>query len=361
MKLINKRLIRDLSLSSIVLLTSFFSQAVTQVYVKSGEIGQGFLLNRLDQCYLVTPAHVIGNEFFASLTGGTNLRALGEAEPIQTFGYDLSILSVNGAVKKECHTNINQFQSINSLLQNATKLSVSSVNSDGSKSLVPVTLTDKALVHLRVKPDSVNFPLYKGLSGSLVFIDKLPVGILQSIDSETGEGILLRLDRAIETIKPFFQASSMHQKTTVNPPKIDGTQNVALSVEKWSQQPLDGDSRIANLLDGKNETSWRVLPSTLPVTVELSTGGHLKRINQLLLSNHSGKKETFVKDFEILSSRKVSGKRGWNTIYSGTWLNNKTDIVINLPPTKAKRLMLVIHSHWGSQQALSLSEFRASK
>jgi len=356
----NNSLISGLSFGCIALLTSFFSQAVTQVHVKSGEVGQGFLLNRLDQCYLVTPAHVIGNQFFASLMGGTNLRALGEAEPIQTFGYDLSILSVNGAIKKECYTNINQFESIDYLLQNATKLTISSVNADGSKSFVPVTLTDKALVYLRVRPDSSDFPLYKGLSGSLVFIDEIPIGMLQSIDSETGEGILLRLDRAIETIKPFFHASSIRKAPKAVQPKRVTTQSIALSVEKWTQPPLDGDSRIANLLDGKNDTSWRVLPNSLPVSIELTTGGELKRINQLILSNHSGEKGTFVKDFEILSSRKASGKRGWNTIYSGTWLNNKTDIVINLPPTKAKRLMLIVHSHWGSQRALSLSEIIAN-
>ncbi|MFC1520331.1 discoidin domain-containing protein [Pseudomonadota bacterium] len=360
MNLLNKYIIGQLTLGAIICCASFTSQAVTQAHVKAGEVGQGFLLNRLDQCYLVTPAHVIGNEFFASLTSGTNLRSLGEAEPIQTFGYDLSILSVNGAIKKECNTNINQFNKIDALLQNATKLTISSVNADGSKSLTPVTLTDKALIHLRVIPDSDETPLYKGLSGSLVFIDKVPVGILQAIDANTGEGILLRLDRAIETIKPFFQSTSSVSKQQKPQTKTRAsTVAINLSVDKWSHPALNGTSPITHLLDGKLDTTWRVLPIDLPLSVEFSTGGKLKLINRLILSNHSGDKHTFIKDFEILASRKDSGKRGWNSVYSGTWLNNKPENNIEFTPIKAKRLMLIVHSHWGSEEAISLSEFKA--
>ncbi|WP_351189417.1 discoidin domain-containing protein [Shewanella sp. TB4-MNA-CIBAN-0142] len=337
------------------------SHAVTQVYVTAGEVGQGFLLNRLDQCYLVTPKHVIGDEFFATLISGTHLRSLGEAEPIQTFGYDLSILSVMGAAEKECQTNINQFGVIEVLLQNATQLTISSINADGSRSLIPVTLTDKGLIHLRVNPVSSDVQLYKGLSGSLAFINDIPVGMLQSIDADTGEGILLRQDRIIETILPFFQSSSaILQKPKLNRTTESPTALINLSVENWSQQALNNDSRIANLIDGNLDTSWRVPPTGFPLSVEFSTGGKTKLIKNLILSNNSDDKLTFIKDFEILASRKSAGKRGWTSIYSGTWINNKNSKKIEIPPIKAKRLMLLVHTHWGSTSEISLSEFMAN-
>jgi hypothetical protein len=360
--LLNRDLIRHFIIGTIIYSASFMSHAVTQVYVTAGEVGQGFLLNRLDQCYLVTPEHVIGDEFFATLISGTHLRSLGEAEPIQTFGYDLSILSVMGAVQKECQTNINQFNAIEALLQNATQLTISSINADGSRSLIPVTLTDKGLIHLRVKPVSNDAQLYKGLSGSLAFINEIPVGMLQSIDANTGEGILLRQDRIIETILPFFQSSSASFSPQPKSNRIieSPTESIDLSVENWSQQALNSESRIANLIDGNLDTSWRVPPTGLPLSVEFSTGGKIKLIKSLILSNNSGDKLTFIKDFEILASRKSTGKRGWSNIYSGTWINNKNSKIVEISPIKAKRLMLIVHTHWGSTSEISLSEFMAN-
>jgi hypothetical protein len=344
-----------------LLMFSSTTYALTQTHVKAGEVGQGFLMKRLDQCYLVTPAHVIGEEFFANLIGGTNLRALGEAEPIQTFGYDLSILSVSGALTKECDTNINQFNSLDIPLKNATKLSVSSVNADGSVSLIPVSLTDTSLIHLRINPEDGQSPLYKGLSGSLVFLDKLPVGMLLSIDADSGEGVVLRLDRAIETIKPFFHSGGFVKKAKAKPTvkSKDPSNIIKLTALKWSHQPIAGSTRTAYLIDGDNTTTWQIAPTSLPASVEISTGGKSQLINGLLLSNYSDDKSSFIKDFEILSSRKASGKRGWNSIYSGTWLNNKKEKQVVFSAVKAKRLMLVVHSHWGSSKAVGMSEFEA--
>ena len=115
----------------ILLAGATFANGLTQVHIESGEVGQGFLLKRLNQCYLISPSHVLGNSFFATITTGTKTREIGEAEKVQVFGYDLAISNVNGISSANCVTDINAFNPLDTLLKNASLLTVSTINVDG--------------------------------------------------------------------------------------------------------------------------------------------------------------------------------------------------------------------------------------
>ncbi len=345
-------------LAALSLPLTSYSASLTQVHVDAGEVGQGFLLKRLNNCYLVTPEHVLGDEFFANVITGTSKRALGEAEKLQVFGYDLSISLVTGAAQKECNTPINSFQPIDDLLKNATSASVSSINADGSKSLTPVSLIDAGLIYLRIKPAS-DMPLYKGQSGSVVFHRNTPIGILQSVDSNTGEGIVIRIDRTIETIRPFFSSTFTTSSAPLKqqaPTSTSSNQTINYSVTEWSHAPIDSSNRVAHLFDKKTETTWSVKPSGKIISLLLGFDNEMKVITGLKFSALLNDKSSMPKDIQILSTRRAKGSRGWTTIYSGTWINNQAQFNAVFAPVKAKRLKVIFNSNWGSADNLTVSE-----
>lgn len=342
-------------------LSCFLNAAtLTQVHVDSGEVGQGFILKRLNVCYLVTPEHVLGQEFFANIITGTSLRNLGETERLQTFGYDLSISLVTGAAIKECEAQITSFNSIDNKLKNSSNLVIASINSDGSKSVTPVVVTDVGLVYVTIKTTSDDMPLYKGLSGSVAYIDSTPIGILQSINATSGKAKLLRMDRAIETIKPFFVSNFAVKpnKTKVSKTGQDAALSPSLDFKilEWSHPAISSQYKVANLYDQKKDSAWAIKPSGNPVELLISFNQKMQTIKGLTLSNFTSNKAQFPKDIEILASRRGQGSRGWTNVYSGTWINNKAEFEVEIPPIKAKRLKLVIRSNWGSVNQVGLSE-----
>ena len=352
------QLMKSLSISFTLLSLPALSAEITQVHVDSGEVGQGFLIKRLNNCYLVSPEHVIGGAFFSSIKTGTKRRLLGEAEKIQTFGYDLSLSSVTGAANTKCITSINSFNGIDSLLNQTTAVSVSSVNSDGSKSLTPANLIEVGIVYLNIQPKDNEMQFYKGLSGSLVYSGDKPLGILQSIDADTGIGKVLRIDRLIETISPFFSSGfSTHPQNN----KIgNDTQakkkiiSIPYQLTQWSHKALSVSERISNLSDGDINTNWTVQPNG-QISFSLSFE-EMTVINGLTFTAGNVDKAMLPKHFEILSNRRKKGNRGWISVYSGTWLNSRSILDITMPPIKAKRLKVVFYSNWGNTSALSFSE-----
>ncbi|MDE3271392.1 hypothetical protein [Pseudoalteromonas sp. G4] len=347
-------------LSLCLVSTTFLSNAstLTQVHVDAGEIGQGFLVSRLNNCYLITPKHVLGEDFFATILTGTSKRSLGEAEKVQTFGYDLSISLVSGAAATECNTDINSFKPINNVLKNTTNVSISTINSDGSKSFIPASLIDLDLINFKVKSNAGE-PLYKGLSGSTIFSQGTPIGILQSVDSQSGEGKALRMDRAIETINPFFTSSSFSGLSSQEKGKIDKVNNlnkIEYKITEWSHSAIGSDFRINHINDNNLSSQWVVNPNNNAIELTLDFNGELKVINSVSFNGNITDKSSMPKNIQILSTRRASGKRGWASIFSGTWINNDEQFEAKLSPVKAKRIKIIFASNWGNKERLTLSE-----
>ncbi|AOW78368.1 hypothetical protein A3Q34_16885 [Colwellia sp. PAMC 20917] len=343
-----------LTLSFFILLSGYtFAKTITQVHIEAGEVGQGFLLKRLNQCYLISPSHVLGNSFFANITTGTKTREIGEAEKVQVFGYDLAISNVNGISAANCVTDINAFDPLDTLLKNASLLTVSTINVDGSKSITPVTLIDQNIINLNVKPQSEQLPLYKGLSGSIVFLKETPVGILQSVNAETGEGTVIRFDRAMEVIAPFFSSTF----SQVKPFKEANTiESIQFNIKNWSHKPIDTEHRVSAINDNKTDSYWSAKLDGKPVSITLDFNDSITLLNGLSLLNESGLKQSFPRDIKVYSNRRGEGKRGWTSIYSGTWSNTKNSFSLKFPPVKAKRIRIEFLSNWGDVKQLSLSE-----
>lgn len=344
---------------SLALSASFPLAAVpAQAYIRAGEHGQALLMSRLGECYAVTPKHVIGDGFFATLVGGVPGAPQGDGDLLQTFGYDLSILHASGAVARQCGDTLTDVPALGELLSTAGSGIVVSVNGDGSISRRSVTLTDVGLVYLRVRPRTVEDQLFKGLSGSLVLADKQPVGILMAVDPETGEGRALRYDRAIETLRPFFglPAAVVQEKKQKPNPEANQGAGPAGAVIAWSSPPLGAEYRAGNLVDaGGAETVWLARPADFPIELVVALPGDRAHVVNALRLVGAGvePKERLPRDFEVLISS--GGNGGWIPVGSGTYFKTDSDKLVRFAPVRAQRIMLRIYSHWGDDEAVGLS------
>lgn len=329
-----------------------------QAFVQAGENGQAVLMSRLNECYAITPAHVIGDSFFATLTGGSSLRPRGEADLLQQFGYDLAVLRVTGAVSDHCSFDLAGSSSLEALLTTAGSGQVISVNADGSLSRRNVRVSDVGLVYLRVSPAGPDDQLFKGLSGSLLALGDTPAGILMAVDPHTGEGKVLRFDRAMETVRPFFglDGAAAVAPLAATEAVQAAPDNLAARVARWSSPAVSAEYRITHLIDAAAAgTVWLARPAGFPieVVVELS-GEQTHAVDRVILIGEGVEPvQRLPRDFELLVSARDQG--GWMPVFSGTYFTTDASREVTFAPVRARRLMLRIYSHWGDATGVGLA------
>lgn len=333
------------------------SQMPTQAYIRASEHGQALLLSRLGECYAVTPKHVMGGDLYATLVGGRSTAPQGDGDLLQTFGYDLSILHVNGSLAQDCGGQLTNSINLDNVLGSNSAANVASVNEDGSLTRRNVTINDVGLLYIRIRPDGSDDQLFKGLSGSLLLVANKPAGILMSVDSETGEGRVLRYDRAIETLLPFFNLPATGDASEKNEgaSQLNGT-NSQVSVVSWNSPPLSGDHRAANLIDAAGkETTWYAQATKYPVELVIELPGNKAHVVNSVVLEGGGvePKQRLPRDFEILVSSTARGN--WVSVISATYFMNETDKRVSFMPVRARQIMLRIYSNWGDKDAVGLA------
>jgi hypothetical protein len=333
-----------------------------QAYLSASEDGQALLLSRLGECYAMTPKHVIGDDLFATLVGGMTGAPQGDADLLQTFGYDLAILRTTGKISRQCGGSLTDVSSVGKVLSTTTAAIVSSINEDGSVTRRNVTINDVALVYIRLRPQKANDQLFKRLSGSLVLASERPIGILMSVDPETGEGLALRYDRAIETLRPFF---GLPAGAGGKPEKTQGVETAGAAeligqVVSWSSPPLGANYRASNLVDPEDvKTIWLARANNFPIELIMALPGDEAHVVDAVRLVGQGVEpgDRLPRDFEVLISS-VNNGGGWISVSSGTYFKNEAEKLVRFVPVRARRIMLRIYSNWGDSEAVGLSAIR---
>ncbi|GAB3000630.1 hypothetical protein [Psychrosphaera aestuarii] len=352
-------------LLNIILLISFnfsaYADNPSQVYIEGDEIGQGFSVKRLNLCYFIAPLHVINDSYFLTVKGSDNLRSLGEGQPLQPFGYDLSVGHISGSLANHCGIEINRLSVDQSDIDKAKTIVVSTVNSDGLVSRTPAVVQETGLVYLSIKPLSSDKSFFKGMSGSLVYSQGAPIGMLQSVDSASGFGKVLRMDRLLETVSPFFTSSGNQKPEPESNLQIKDTASKSdqlnYEISHWSSPPTNSHQSIKRVSDGSIETYYETNLNGRAAEIDLSLLG-FKNIDYLTISlpENSG-----IKDIEILTSKKKSGKRGWISSASGTILPKDNQFRVTLHNVKAQRIKLKMYSSWNNEGLIRISEINIFK
>ena len=342
--------------SALAFLFSFTAHAANQVYIEANEIGQGLTVKHLNQCYFVAPLHVVDGSVFLTLRGNDAAHTLGDGQLLQGFGYDLAIGSVEGALANRCVTEFSQLGATSAKIEAAHELTVITVNTDGMMSRLAAIPTETGLLYLKIKPIDSARAFYKGMSGSLIFSGDDLIGMLQSVDQTSGQGSVLRIDRLKETIKPFF-SSAYVAAPAVEAEAVQPVVNRAIipfSVTSWNQPSIDHTTSANMVADSNPDSAWITRFNGEPVELEMEFAGK-EAIRGMTLVSRSGDKAG-IRDYEILVSRRSSGKRGWISILTGTLLPGDTEANISLGNAAAKRIKVRIYSSWDPAGTVTLNE-----
>lgn len=342
----------------LLLFISSFSIASTKnisVFVDAGgEAGQGLLVSHAGTCQAIVPTHVVKKSSFISAFGRGNKPAIGDALGITSFGYDLSVMQIDGELATECGPLFDSIsRNVDSLINEDQRAQSNTVNPDGTVSRIPLTILDQSLTYVVVTPTYASDKLMKGMSGSLITVKGKPLGLLLSVDHISGAGKVIRIDRVLETISPYFHksptATKVAKKTFESTDKrIDG------NIVEWSVPAVDGQHRAQNLLADNDELPpWLGNINKFPVSLVLSISNSSQELDKIILSGKGLEENTaLARQVEVLIDQSGTGR--WRSLKAVTMPKEGGNTAVNLDRRKAHQIMLRIHNNWGNSQNIGL-------
>jgi len=169
------------------------------VFVQGDEDGQGFLRQRGNACYLVTPQHVLGQAREAVLTGDRAQRHNATLE--RSYDPDLAILRID--TLDGCPIRFPDGGALDRLLNRGTEARLSTRSSSGALQQVAVEILGSDDRFIRVRGANGE-QLFRGMSGSPLMIGGSTAGMLQTVNADNGIGMVLRQDHMSRVLESWF-------------------------------------------------------------------------------------------------------------------------------------------------------------
>ncbi len=207
-------------LSQLFLLLSFVfiqnTYCQSTVYVQTNQFGRGLLKTRGNECFVITPDHLIKN-----YNGPINVFGEGSersrANLLKSYTGDLAILRFEGENNQNCkkwHLD----EKYSSILENVFEGYLELRDKDGSASKFAVNINGIDVQYITIRPKDFREKFYQGMSGSTLFVEfqgkKVFLGMLQSIsDDETGS--VIRADEIDKILSSHFNPIERKKKSNV--------------------------------------------------------------------------------------------------------------------------------------------------
>ncbi len=245
--------------------------------------GQGLLMTRLGRCIAVLPAHVLGGQAVASLTGAEDRDALGDGRLIGLDArLDIALLEVSGALTRHCGHDFVAPVDPSQLHASGTAV-LKFVPPGGSNGGLPLVVLDVGpdTLEVRSAPGAGVPELAEGYSGSLVVVDEQPAAMLLSVNRDNGNGRALRYERILPVVRALIDVAPAGRGLTATGRGVaPAGPNLAAAaagarVLRWSVTPLRPEASATHLVEGDPELLWTVAPpkGVADVDVELAGGG----------------------------------------------------------------------------------------
>ena len=199
-------------IQGLILVLLLAGEAAAQpVFVSGDEDGQGFLRQRSNDCYLITPQHVLGQARQATLVGDRAERHSAMLE--RSYEPDLAILRVPGL--SGCPSRFPDGGALDRLLQGGSEARLVSRSSSGAVRQTPVEIiaSDERFIRVRAQNGE---PLFRGMSGSPLMIGGSTAGMLQSVDADSGTGTVLRQDYMSRVLESWFPKNVVHTTARIS-------------------------------------------------------------------------------------------------------------------------------------------------
>ncbi|GAA4325701.1 hypothetical protein GCM10023115_40040 [Pontixanthobacter gangjinensis] len=189
-----------------MLITGLRCEGQEVVFIKSGENGNGILQQRFEECYIITPQHVVASGMGKIQVIDRNSYEL-TAEHKKSFQPDLALLKVLDDPGLKCPEWETE-KDINNILQNSSSGFIEYRDEVGKKSLIHVSIVEINQNFIRVSPVEPEEKFIKGNSGAAFFVKykgkRLLAGMLISISEEARIGNVAQIDDIERSLSGFF-------------------------------------------------------------------------------------------------------------------------------------------------------------
>lgn len=321
--------------------------------------GQAILFMHGNDCFAITPAHVIdtvgGDLFDVEVQGSGGQNAKGIYKEIYRFdsSVDLSFGTVNGSIATDCG---GQFGSIpldtSNMLKRSTESSAHVMNSKGELTRIRalVESNDYQFVFIGTIAQSKQF--MKGMSGSLIAIENSPVGMLL-----TGEGKALRMDRISDLVKPFLNSGEKNQAVLKAASKKQQHQSLSVQLSHWTGESIAANTSVQNLIDYKNESIKQQYMMKRPdrpaeIVFSMQKKTEIGRVQFIGYSLKNSPK--LLKSVEVMVD--PIGNSRWRSVAHGDVSLTDGSLELTFPPATAEAVMVRLHSNWGHASELGLDK-----
>ncbi len=327
------------------------------------EIGQAFLAHHGGQCYAILPTHVVREAGRPALRREGTQCLLGETADHADLGDDLSVARVDGAISNDCGSSaLTIRRAVERLLQQGRLGTLRSINGDGTVAQLGVTIIDDdGRGTLRVQPTHQGNPIRKGLSGSLLLIDGVSVGMLLSVNARSGIGTVARIDTLMSKVDAHLlspAAAAVAESPARPAPASSGALPAAPAVGPrvlaWSALPIDDAHRAANLTAGAEAPPWASIPARWPVTIDLQAGEGLVTVSGVVLDGRGVADASQLPAHVELFINPSGDARAWRAITSMTLDYRDGVAQIALAPLRTRLLRLSFSATVGGGEVISL-------
>lgn len=215
---------------------------------------------------------------------------------------------------------------------------------------------------LRVQPTHQGNPIRKGLSGSLLLIDGVSVGMLLSVNARSGIGTVARIDTLMAKVDAHLMNAAAPAAAAAPPTQAGVLPSGAptaiatsgLRVLAWSALPIDEAHRAANLTAGADAPPWTSIPERWPVTIDLQAGEDLVTINGVVLDGRAVTNASQLPAHVELFINPSGDARSWRAITS-TAADYRDGVAhIALAPLRTRLLRLSFSATVGGGEVISL-------
>ena len=325
------------------------------------EIGQAWLMRSGSQCVAVLPQHVVAEARHPSLLREGNAGLRGDAVTMTDLGDDAAFATMNGNITRECGFSIGSIsRNIERHLRDGGMGTLRSINGDGTVGRLPVTVVDDdGSQLLRVMPTVEHQGIHKGLSGSLLYVNEQPVGMLLSVHARSGVGTVLRTDVLLAKVEQALRSTSIDaaaSKPTV-PAMTSSSGGTATSstssnpwqIVSWNVDASDSSSLAGNLTAavGITENGWRAAVARWPVVLDLGGVDSVRIVQGLRFIAGSSAAAELPAKIQILTTASADNT-AWRSVSSDTLQFVQGVAEIKFLPVRARQLRVEIY---GAQQS----------
>lgn len=312
--------------------------------------GQGLVVAHRGNCYLLIPDHVRGRSPRLSISAGAP-PVIGEATVFHSFapGTDLAVAHVRDNLQGRCNDAYADLpQSVDRLLDRAEKASLVRVQASGQITRTTVSIVEILYDTLRVRLDEGQEGLYQGTSGSFLFVDDVPVGMMIEAPDERN-GIALRADSIADRTRRLLEGRLAAADAAAQPGPAAARSDAGLPITDivCSAEPTTPDAGCSNLVSGAGPL---LVPAPgRPVTIEIELGSAdgkaaIVRSVELLTvpDDHAGPPKSIRIDLD--SSQ--GAQRRWRSFGSGDMSPFGELSLSSGAGQFARRLRLTIATAW---------------